>query len=420
MQTEKSNMENLKFIISSPADIYQDTEPSKLRSTTKNKKSFDLTHPAIFSTRQIKGTTPEKKIHNIIRNTLTPRSLTNKSHSAQSEESLADTESETTIRHDKNGSNKRHNDNDECFDIETKKPRNETINLSSKKWHSIDEIEKYDIMMVAEYSDEIFNYLYTFEKETLPTHNYLLDTESDYHIRPEMRAILVDWLVEVHQKFQYTTDTLLLAISLMDRFLSQNKVTVGKLQLLAITSLFVAAKFEEVKLPKISAYSYLTDGAASSEDIRTAEMYLFDSLDFNINFANPINFMKRISKVDGYNSDIENTGIFLLECATCSPKFINLKPSLTSGMSMYIARKVHLKEKSKWDDIAKHYSGEIDVTNDTSFQTLCKELILEVASPSTKLNALIKKFQSEKYDETYSKILEWCKYQVFNEFYKLF
>ncbi|CAI6921525.1 ANM_collapsed_G0058540.mRNA.1.CDS.1 [Saccharomyces cerevisiae] len=74
--------------------------------------------------------------------------------------------------------------------------------------------------MVAEYSAEIFAFLYRRELETLPSHNYLLDKTSKYYLRPSMRTILVDWLVEVHEKFQCYPKTLFLSINLMDRFFS--------------------------------------------------------------------------------------------------------------------------------------------------------------------------------------------------------
>ena len=120
-----------------------------------------------------------------------------------------------------------------------------------------------------------------------------------------MRTILVDWLVEVHEKFQCYAETLFLSINLMDRFLAKNKVTMNKLQLLAVTSLFIAAKFEEVNLPRLAEYAYITDGAASKNDIKNAEMFMLTSLEFNIGWPNPLNFLRRISKADDYIRLIE-------------------------------------------------------------------------------------------------------------------
>lgn len=40
-----------------------------------------------------------------------------------------------------------------------------------------------------------------------------------YKIRPSMRAILVDWMVEVHGRFKLLQETLYLTVATMDRFL---------------------------------------------------------------------------------------------------------------------------------------------------------------------------------------------------------
>lgn len=288
------------------------------------------------------------------------------------------------------------------------------VKSSPPKWKDLDSDEKTDICMVTEYTDEIFDHLYRRERETLPTHNYLEDPDSAYHLRPSMRAILVDWLVEVHEKFQCYPETLFLTINVMDRFLAKNKVTLSKLQLLAVTSLFIAAKFEEVTLPKLSDYAYITDGAASKHDIKSAEMFMLTSLSFDIAWPNPMNFLRRISKADSYDFQTRSIGKFLLEYTMCCHKFINVKPSVMSAMSMFIARRISQRNEPVWDETFKHYSGDIDALNDQGFQDLCKELIHEIASPQTRLDSLILKFKKPKYGAIYYKVYDWCKKQVEN------
>ncbi len=50
-------------------------------------------------------------------------------------------------------------------------------------------------------------------------------------INEKMRAILVDWLVEVHLKFKLMPETLFLTVNLIDRFLEAKPVTRRNLQL---------------------------------------------------------------------------------------------------------------------------------------------------------------------------------------------
>ena len=60
---------------------------------------------------------------------------------------------------------------------------------------------------------------------------------------------------------------------------------VGKLrlQLLGITSLFIAAKIEEIDPPRLSRFSYITDGACTDEDIQLQELDLLQTLNWIMN-----------------------------------------------------------------------------------------------------------------------------------------
>lgn len=301
--------------------------------------------------------------------------------------------------------------------------------------------EKNDIYFVAEYSDDIFDHLYQRELETLPSHNYCIKnshlkqntassntshnlTANAIYYRPSVRAILVDWLVEVHEKFQCFPETLYLAINIMDRFLSNNKVSTDKLQLVAVTSLFISAKFEEIRLPKLSEYAYITAGAATKDNIKKAELYILTNLKFNIGWPNPLYFLRRISKADNYDQDTRNIGKFLLEYTTCSPKFIDYKPSLVAAMSMFIARRITDKNNIIWDDTLKHYSGGIDPLTDSAFKESCKILITEVCEPVTNIKSLTLKYQeSASYGNVLKTTLSWCQSQMddkFDNFNRLF
>ncbi|CCF55538.1 hypothetical protein KAFR_0A01000 [Kazachstania africana CBS 2517] len=266
------------------------------------------------------------------------------------------------------------------------------------------------LVSVSEYSSDIFSHLLSREASTIPTFNYLTDNESIYHLRPSMRSILVDWLVEVHEKFRYVPETLLLALNILDRFLSKNRVKVSKLQLLAITSLFIAAKFEEVNLPKLSNYAYITDGAASMNDIKEAEIYILKSLEFELAWPNPMNFLRKFHEAEN-DDTTENMSQFILEYAYCCPKFVHLKPSTISSMSMKITKRI-LKNKKKltsiWNDKLDSEAGNIDSEQDESFIKNCNTLIKEIANPSTGLDSLTRKYQGRESKNVYLVVHTWC------------
>src|SRR4051794_22875269 len=98
----------------------------------------------------------------------------------------------------------------------------------------------------------------------MPNPDYMVDQKD---LQWKMRGILVDWLIEVHHKFRLLPETLFLAINVVDRFLSLRVVSLQKLQLVGLTSLFVASKYEEVMAPSIQNFIYMADGGYTDEEI---------------------------------------------------------------------------------------------------------------------------------------------------------
>ncbi|KAH7979180.1 hypothetical protein HPB49_008594 [Dermacentor silvarum] len=97
--------------------------------------------------------------------------------------------------------------------------------------------------MCAQHSQEIFDYMaYLETKWPLQPKFLRLQTA----VSPEMRAILINWMMMVHQRFQLLQETLFLAVSLTDRFVQVQSVSRYKLQLLGVSAIVVAGKFEEM------------------------------------------------------------------------------------------------------------------------------------------------------------------------------
>lgn len=81
-----------------------------------------------------------------------------------------------------------------------------------------------------------------------------MDTQTT--LTTNMRAILVDWLVEVQENFELNHETLYLAVKLVDTYLSIRQVPKENLQLVGAASLFVACKFD-VSFCRLSSYMYM-------------------------------------------------------------------------------------------------------------------------------------------------------------------
>lgn len=70
-------------------------------------------------------------------------------------------------------------------------------------------------------------------------------------INSKMRAILIDWLVEVHRKFELMPESLYLTINIVDCYLSMKVVSRRELQLVGIGSMLIACKYEEIWAPEV-------------------------------------------------------------------------------------------------------------------------------------------------------------------------
>lgn len=168
----------------------------------------------------------------------------------------------------------------------------------------------------------------------------------------KMRGILVDWLVEIHTKFRLLPETIFLAVNIIDRFLSTRVVSLVKFQLVGVTALFIAAKYEEVVCPSVSNFLYMTDGGYSDEEILKAERYVLGIIGFNLSYPNPINFLRRISKADGYDIQSRTWAKYLMEISIVDHRFMSTPPSLIAAAAAWLARRA--LERGDW--VSLHFS----------------------------------------------------------------
>lgn len=94
--------------------------------------------------------------------------------------------------------------------------------------------------------------------------------------------------------------------------LQNNKVTKRLLQLVGVTAMFIASKYEEMYPPEIGDFAFVTDHTYSNLQIRQMEMKILRSLDFNLGRPLPLHFLRRASKIGEVN--------LLLKCYAKSSK----------------------------------------------------------------------------------------------------
>lgn len=200
---------------------------------------------------------------------------------------------------------------------------------------NLDEDDELDPLMVPDYAVEIFDYLLEIEPQTMPNPNYI---EHQDELEWKMRGILVDWLIEVHTRFRMLPETLFLSVNIIDRFLSNDVVALDRLQLVGVAAMFIAAKYEEILSPHVATFSHVADETFTDKEILDAERHILATLDYDISYPNPMNFLRRISKADNYDVQARTYGKYLMEISLLDHRFMCYRQSLIAAAAMYFAR----------------------------------------------------------------------------------
>ena len=199
---------------------------------------------------------------------------------------------------------------------------------------------KYDLQFAEEYQEEIIPYLLSLEDKKRINPNYMLNQND---INEKMRMILIDWLVEVHLKFKLLPETLFLTINFIDRYLQNNQTPRDKLQLIAVSSLLIACKYEEIYPPEISSFVYITDNAYKKEDILDYEIKILGDLEYDLTYPTPLRFLEIVCVKLGLTNDKSffNKMMYLIELCLSKLYFYNY-----TYLEMVIACCLFLNEKN--------------------------------------------------------------------------
>ncbi|KAJ6014635.1 hypothetical protein N7540_009226 [Penicillium herquei] len=277
--------------------------------------------------------------------------------------------------------------------------KGKTEDSGEQEWDNLDEEDLDDPLMAAEYVVEIFEYLQQLELSTLPNPQYI---EHQPDLEWKMRGILVDWLIEVHTRFRLLPETLFLAVNIIDRFLSAEQVALDRLQLVGVTAMFIASKYEEVLSPHVANFSHVADETFTDKEILDAERHVLAILGYNMSFPNPMNFLRRISKADNYDIQTRTLGKYLMEISLLDHRFMSYPQSQIAAAAMYLARLI--LERGPWDATLAHYAGYTEEEIDPVFRLMIDYLHRPVSH-----EAFFKKYASKKFMKASILTRQWAK-----------
>lgn len=169
----------------------------------------------------------------------------------------------------------------------------------------------------------------------LPNPHYM-DVQTE--IQWTMRSVLMDWLVQVHNRFCLLPETLFLTVNYIDRFLSNKVVSIGKLQLVGATAILLASKYEEINCPSLQEIIYMVDGGYSTDEILKAERFMLTMLHFELGWPGPMSFLRRVSKADDYDLDTRTLAKYFLELTIMDERFVASPPSFLAAAAHCLSR----------------------------------------------------------------------------------
>jgi G2/mitotic-specific cyclin-B, other len=191
----------------------------------------------------------------------------------------------------------------------------------------------------SEYSSDIFNLLLKEETNFTVQPKYL-GIQKD--ITSKIRSILIDWVVSVHKRFKLLPETLFLSVKIIDRYLSLKEIPRKEFQLLGVSSLFLASKYEEIYPPELRDLILLTDKAYTKDQAIVMEREILKTLDYNITMPSSWRFFEKMCK--NLTEEEKSMGQYLLELSLIDEKMIKFSESILAACAVYLSKKIFKKD----------------------------------------------------------------------------
>ncbi|XP_073263530.1 cyclin-B2-4 isoform X6 [Populus alba] len=217
----------------------------------------------------------------------------------------------------------------------------------------IDGCDKKNPLAVVEYVDDLYNFYKKAEISGCVAPNYM---EQQFDINERMRGILIDWLIEVHYKFELMEETLYLTVNLIDRFLAVQPVARKKLQLVGVTAMLLACKYEEVSVPVVEDLILISDKAYSRKEVLAMEKLMVNTLQFNLSVPTPYVFMRRFLKASRDTKQLELLSFFIVELCLVEYDMLKFPPSLLAAAAIYTAQ-CTLSGTKQWSKTNEYYTS---------------------------------------------------------------
>ncbi|XP_031119545.1 cyclin-A2-2-like [Ipomoea triloba] len=254
-----------------------------------------------------------------------------------------------------------------------------------------------DPQMCTLYAPDIYTNLHAKELDQRLSADYIERLQRD--ITEGMRGILIDWLVEVCEEYRLAPDTLYLTVNLIDRFLSENYIEKRKLQLLGVTCMLIASKYEEICAPHVEEFCFITDNTYSKEEVVKTESQVLNVLGFRLSVPTTKKFLRRFIQAAQASYEVPSVELefmanYLAELTLVEYSFLKLLPSVVAASAVFLARWMLDQSKHPWNPTLEHYTRYKASDLKTTVSALQD---LQLNTKGCALNAIREKYKQPKF-----------------------
>jgi len=295
---------------------------------------------------------------------------------------------------------------DQDVEMEVEVPR-APLGFSTKNLFqfNIDDIDSEDIddpQLVVDYVNEIYEYKRIMERAQSVKKAYL-DGRSGA-ILPKMRCVLVEWLVEVHKQFALLQETLYCSVGILDRYMQVDceKVPRKNLQLVGVTCMFIASKYEEMYAPEIGDFVYITDNAYTQAQIRDMEIKIMSVLAFDMGRPLPLHFLRRNSKAGQVDATAHTMAKYVMELSLLEYNLCHVRPSEIAAVALAFSLKALDTDEKTLSELwtpSLEYFSQYSVQDFSGTLQQVAQMVLNTtrAPEKSKLLAVRKKYAHKKF-----------------------
>jgi hypothetical protein len=269
--------------------------------------------------------------------------------------------------------------------VEEKKPELKPVaNIKTKAYGD------RQCMVSEEMAGQIDQYVTMVEKARKIDTDFLKGEKID----GRMRGILIDWILQIQAKFNLLPETFYLSCFILDRVIGPLAVTRQNFQLVGLSSIFCASKFEEVIIPNVIDFLYMSGDFCTVKDLFEAEREVLKALKFRLTFTYPNHFLRKIRLTmpgDG-NSDVYELSKLLVDISLIDYSSAHWLPSEAATASIYLACEILERQcpEGMSETVGIDTSATIEKSN------LLKTRVPIHVNPNAKLRGLRLRYKESK------------------------